>query len=197
MSGVGRTKFVTLIQRFNLTADEIQTQLKKHEIIPDVIPTAPKNVLQVTYNTTSVRFGNEINATETKLEPTHMEWPEDKEHHYTLIMTDPDVPNRTTHFEREWQNWVVVNIPGCKFKNGKVLTKYIPPLPEEDFGGVHRYVFLSYKQPRQNMTFNETYVRIASYGLRGEFSTRKFAEKYSLGDPVAVNFFYLRWSFIV
>lgn len=53
-----------------------------------------------------------------------------------MIFADPDVPNRTTHFEREWQNWVVVNIPGCKFKNGKVLTKYIPPLPEEDFGGI-------------------------------------------------------------
>lgn len=35
------------IRRYNLTAVEIDELLRKHEIIPDVIQTAPKNVLQV------------------------------------------------------------------------------------------------------------------------------------------------------
>ncbi|XP_072154856.1 protein D2-like isoform X2 [Bemisia tabaci] len=130
------------------------------------------------------------------MEPPLMEWPADSEYQYTLIMTDPDVPNRTTPYEKEWQNWIVVNIPGCKFTDGEVLTEYIPPLPDQIYGGVHRVVFLAYKQPLLDIIFREPELgeEQTSYEHRGKFSTEKFAKKYKLGDPVAVNFFYLRWS---
>lgn len=72
---------------------------------------------------------------------------------YTLIMTDPDAPSRKEPTLREVRHWTVVNIPGCKVTDGETLFEFIGSGPPEGTG-LHRYVFLLYKQPGK-LTFDE------------------------------------------
>ncbi|CAG9104009.1 unnamed protein product [Plutella xylostella] len=54
--------------------------------------------------------------------------------------------------------------------------------------GLHRYVFLVYKQPGK-LSFDEPRLTNTSGDNRGGFSISKFAKKYNLGDPIAGNFY--------
>lgn len=46
-------------------------------------------------------------------------------------MIDADAPNCLSPLEGEWQNWLVVNIPGFHVDKGETLTEYVGarPLP--------------------------------------------------------------------
>lgn len=57
-------------------------------------------------------------------------------------------------YNREWQHWVVGNIPEDKVAKGEVLTEYFGPAPPQNTGS-HRYVFLLYKQNQGSITFDE------------------------------------------
>ncbi|XP_018912218.2 putative odorant-binding protein A5 isoform X4 [Bemisia tabaci] len=55
--------------------------------------------------------------------------------------------------------------------------------------GFHRYTFIVFKQPEaEKLSFDEPKLNYSEYG-RAHFNTRKFAKKYNLGDPEALNFF--------
>jgi phosphatidylethanolamine-binding protein len=49
----------------------------------------------------------------------------DRNFYYTLIMVDPDAPSRQKPKFREWQHWLIVNIPGDKINEGEVKSEYI------------------------------------------------------------------------
>lgn len=66
------------------------------------------------------------------------------------------------------------------------MSEYVGSAPPKD-SGLHRYVFLSYKQP-EKLKFDEPY-RSNTNGNRSMFSTERFVTKYNLGKPVAGNFF--------
>lgn len=84
---------------------------------------------------------------------------------YTLCMTDPDAPSRQNPKFREWHHWLVGNIPGTDVNSGETLSAYVGSGPPKGTGdthvlfmmsftvffsfnlGLHRYVFLIYKQP--------------------------------------------------
>lgn len=70
---------------------------------------------------------------------------------------------------------------------GEVLSAYIGSGPPEGTG-LHRYVFLLYKQPGK-LTFDEPRLTNRSGEKRACFSIRKFAQKYKLGDPIAGNMY--------
>ena len=59
--------------------------------------------------------------------------------------------------------------------------------------GLHRYVFLLYKQSGK-LNFTEPRLTNCSGGGRPSQSVSKFAAKYSLGDPIAGNFFQAEWD---
>lgn len=59
--------------------------------------------------------------------------------------------------------------------------------------GLHRYVFLIYKQPSK-LTFDELRLTNTSGDNRGCFKIQKFVEKYNLGAPVAGNFYQAEWD---
>ena len=78
-------------------------------------------------------------------------------------------------------------IPGDDVSRGEILTDYIGAGPIIGTG-VHRYVFLVYKQS-EKIKFDETHLGITDIVGRGKFSNRKFATKYNLGNPIAGNMF--------
>jgi phosphatidylethanolamine-binding protein len=92
-----------------------------------------------------VQSGNELTPTNVKDQPT-LTWDAEDGAYYTVIMTDPDAPNRAEPKYREVRHWLVVNVPGSKVAEGKALFEFIGSGPPKG-SGLHRYVFLVYKQP--------------------------------------------------
>lgn len=67
--------------------------------------------------------------------------------------TDPDAPSRAKPEFREWHHWLVGNIPGNDVGKGETLSEYVGSGPPQGTG-LHRYVFLVYKQ-NDKINFDE------------------------------------------
>lgn len=132
-----------------------------------------------------------MTPTQVKNQPT-LEWNSDADEYYTLIMTDPDAPSRANPKVREWHHWVVGNIRGNNLSSGDVLSEYIGSGPPPDTG-LHRYVFLVYKQTGL-IEFTETRLTNRSGNGRPQFSTRDFAKKHNFDAPIAGNFYQAQYD---
>ncbi|KAG7303643.1 hypothetical protein JYU34_012174 [Plutella xylostella] len=158
-----------------------------HEVVPDVIAKAPEASVSVEYPSGAVvSHGNVLTPTQVKDVPT-VAWDAAPDAFYTLAMTDPDAPSRKEPKFREWHHWLVGNIPGAAAAAGDTLSAYVGSGPPPGTG-LHRYVFLVYKQPGK-LSFDEPRLTNTSGDNRGGFSISKFAKKYNLGDPIAGNFY--------
>ncbi len=79
--------------------------MDQHQIVPDVISTAPVEVAKVTYSGgLTVNQGNELKPRQVKDIPD-VQWNSDASSYYTLCMTDPDAPSRKEPTYREWHHW--------------------------------------------------------------------------------------------
>ncbi|XP_032789425.2 protein D3 [Daphnia magna] len=165
-------------------------------VVPDVIDAAPPESITIEYDGgLAVVGGNELTPTQVQNEPVKIEWSFQPGDLFTFCLTDPDAPSREVPLLREFQHWLVVNVPGNDLKKGETLTTYLgsqPPL----LSGLHRYTFLVYKQP-QYLTCDEDRLPNKTLKGRGKFSIQKFAAKYNLGQPVAGNVFLARWDGLV
>ncbi|CAH0388821.1 unnamed protein product [Bemisia tabaci] len=169
--------------------EDIERKCLRDGIKPDIVDVIPDFEIEVMFGDgVLVEFGNEINERECQEEPNVL-WPFEKNTtHYTLIMTDPDYPTRSNASQREFQHWLIGNIPGTVEGNGEELTPWYPPHPIK-FGGFHRYTFIVFMQPEgEKIKFDEPKLNDSVHG-RAHFNTKKFAAKYNLGDPVAINYF--------
>ncbi|XP_011494666.1 PREDICTED: protein D2-like [Ceratosolen solmsi marchali] len=162
---------------------DVASEFKAAKIDPDIIDKVPNESIDIKYGKKEIKLGDEITPTESKDIP-EVHYKHEGGVLYTLVMTDPDIPVRG--YNREWQHWVVGNIPEDKVPKGEVLTEYIGPAPPKNTG-LHRYVFLLFKQNQGSITFDER--RIGNRDKRrNRFSVKKFAEKYNLEGPIAGNF---------
>ncbi|KDR09018.1 protein D1-like [Zootermopsis nevadensis] len=165
--------------------------MEEHGVVPDVIDTAPTDKVEVTYGLLSASLGNELTPTQVKDIPS-VHWKADDGSYYLLCMTDPDAPSRANPVRREFRHWLVGNIPGDKVDQGETLTEYVGSGPPKD-SGLHRYVFLAYKQPGK-ISYEEPRINNTSRDTRPNFSIKAFALKYNLGNPVAGNFFQAQYD---
>merc|ERR1712212_1144225 len=115
-------------------------------VVPDVVDAKPDHVVEVKFGDLEVTQGNILTPTQVKCPPTHLVWPTEPDALYTLCMTDPDAPSRESPKFREWHHWLVGNIPGCNVEKGETLSQYVGSGPPPSTG-LHRYVYLIYKQP--------------------------------------------------
>ncbi|XP_037954968.1 protein D3-like [Teleopsis dalmanni] len=169
-----------------LEEDEVQKVFKEHEVVPDVIPNSPNKFLNVTYEDgVVVNKGAELSIDQLTKEPK-VDWEADEKAYYTLLMTDPDILNRLRGKSREFPHWVVGNIPGNAVDEGDVLRAYVGT-GQPRGTGLHRYVFLVYKQPSK-LEFDDRRIGRRNRKNRNHFSVQQFAEKYNLGIPLAGNF---------
>ncbi|XP_037024820.1 protein D2-like [Bradysia coprophila] len=155
-----------------------------YKVVPDVLAVAPSEILNVVYPDIEVNLGNEIKPRKVKDKPK-VEWKSEPSSYYTLCMTDPDNAQPTDVLP-EWHHWLVGNIPGNNVADGETLAEYIGSGPP-DGTGLHRYVFVLYKQPGR-LTFDEKRLGFSVDG-RASFKIGNFAQKYNLGNPVAANFY--------
>lgn len=93
----------------------------------------------------SVDLGKELTPTQVKDQPT-LSWEAEKGAYYTLMMVDPDAPSRTEFTFREVRHWLVMNIPESAVEKGDHITEYRGSGAPKGTG-LHRYIFLVYKQP--------------------------------------------------
>ncbi|CAJ0923126.1 unnamed protein product, partial [Mesorhabditis belari] len=120
-------------------------QFTKECVVPDVIPTVPRQILQIKYDSgVEVEMGNELTPTQVKDVPT-VTWEAEPNALYSLIFIDPDAPSRQKPRPGEFKHWLVINIPGNQVDKGDVAADYIGSGPPEG-SGLHRYCFLLYKQ---------------------------------------------------
>ncbi|XP_012161885.1 protein D2 isoform X2 [Ceratitis capitata] len=169
----------------------VEEFFKQHKVVPDVIPVAPREFLKINYKGVTAENGIELTPTQVAAQPT-IEWNAESEAFYTLIMTDPDAPSRKDPKFREFHHWLVANIPGGNVNNGDVLTAYVGSGPPQGTG-LHRYVFLIYKQPAK-IRFQEPRIPKNSSQNRPNFRSATFAKKYKLGNPIAGNFYQAQWD---
>ncbi|KAJ3162093.1 hypothetical protein HDU86_005791 [Geranomyces michiganensis] len=146
--------------------------LTKDGIIPDVIPDnlnfKPAYELGVKFPSgKKAALGKELPATACLSAPT-VTWPADPEAFYTVMMIDPDAPCREKPTQGEYRHWVVANIPGDDVNKGEDLTLYEEPQPPQGTG-LHRYVFLLYKQKGQ--------LELSVFeGKRGSWNAQRWAK---------------------
>uniref|UniRef100_A0A2H1W3R8 SFRICE_008466 n=1 Tax=Spodoptera frugiperda TaxID=7108 RepID=A0A2H1W3R8_SPOFR len=172
---------------------ELQTLFKEHCVVPDVINIPPSELLTVKYpNGSTVTTGKELTPTQVKDQPV-VQWAAKDEEYYTLAMVDPDAPSREEPKFREWHHWLVGNIHGGHIGKGEILSEYIGSGPPKGTG-LHRYVFLVYKQPEKCDFSKMPKLRNNSGDKRGKFSIAKFATQYKLGSPIAGNFYLAKYD---
>ena len=134
------------------------SEFKEHGVVPDVIDTWPPNVATVEYSTHShVNLGNVLSVKDTQTQP-RIHFPTLPGLLYTIMLVDPDALSRATHEFRNFVHFVTVNVPGTGTDHvdahkGHVVVPYMGPAPPPK-SGLHRYVFLVYKQAGQLATHN-------------------------------------------
>jgi len=165
--------------------------MEKEKVVPEVIDTAPKAVLDVQWGTSSANMGNVLTPTQVQ-KPPKVNWNGEADKLYVLCMTDPDAPSRADPKFREWHHWLVGNIKGNDISTGDVLSDYVGSGPPQGTG-LHRYVFLVFQQSGK-IQFDEKRLTNKSGDHRGKFSIRNFAKKYNLGQPIAGNFYQAEWD---
>lgn len=104
----------------------------------------------------SVVLGEELKPLQV-LEKPNVTWEADRSAFYTLMMFDPDAPSRRIHLLREVRHWLVVNIPGTDIESGEEIVEY-RGVGAPRLTGLHRYIFLVYKQPNGRIQFDEPHI---------------------------------------
>ncbi|KAM3956849.1 protein D2 [Aphomia sociella] len=172
---------------------EIQDLFKQHCIVPDILNTAPSELLDIQYSSgVRVDKGKELTPTQVKDKPI-VKWAFKDTEYYTLAMVDPDAPSRENSKFREWHHWLIGNIYGGDINNGEILSDYIGSGPPKGTG-LHRYVFFIYKQPNKCDFSTVSKLPNNSGDKRGKFSISKFAQKFQLGTPIARNFYLAQYD---
>ncbi|KAG9095291.1 hypothetical protein FRC06_009953 [Ceratobasidium sp. 370] len=196
--------------------DNVISALNEYQIIPDVIPKdfVPSTLLNISWGDKEVRLGNELTKADTVNEPTITFVPaaEDETSTYTLAFLDPDAPSRADPKFGPFRHWVLTGLKAPAAETLAALTKECdpsPPVGAKSFKaattpyrppgpgpgtGVHRYVFLLFREP--NVGF-EVPAGAPEYGAeleqRRKWSGVAFGERYGL-KLVAANFFTLKAS---
>lgn len=194
------------------TPSEVVNKFREDEIVPDVIEDFKSELplLKISYPSgKEVYLGNILTPTQVKDQPD-VEWEAEEGALYTLLMTgklkdwwlnhgiyinsvdfisssDPDAPSRKEPTKREFRHWLTVNIQGNDLSSGESIYQFIGSGPPEKTG-LHRYVFLLFKQPNGKIAFDSPYVSDHSALGRPSTSTRDLITKYNL-KLVAGNFY--------
>ncbi|XP_030369425.1 protein D2 [Scaptodrosophila lebanonensis] len=169
------------------------TEYSMNDIVPDVVDVVPPGKLMAIYaEDITVKPGNKLTPTQVK-DPPHISWIEDDDGTslHTLLMVDPDAPSPEDPKFREVLHWFVINIPGQLVEDGQIVAEYVGAGPPKETG-LHRYVFLVFKQSREIK--EELYIDKFTGSGRLNFNTRVYANQYDLGFPIAGNYFLAQYD---
>uniref|UniRef100_A0A182Q078 Phosphatidylethanolamine-binding protein n=1 Tax=Anopheles farauti TaxID=69004 RepID=A0A182Q078_9DIPT len=183
---------LALVVAHGQAASPTSEAFERNEIVPDLIAVAPEKTIKITYpdSDVEVSLGNELTPTQVRTRP-RLCWDVEPTALYTVLMADPDAPSRSNPEMRSWKHWVVGNVPGMDLDAGEILADYVGSGPPQGTG-LHRYVFLVYKQPNR-VAFNETILSSRNPN-RGKWNPEEFVKHYELGNPIAGNFYQAQYD---
>ncbi|XP_053698467.1 protein D2-like [Sabethes cyaneus] len=197
MSDSNVTLFCVLTQLINRIAAAceaiesmafIQRIFSLHQIIPDLIDAGPAEIARIKYPSGAIaQVGNVLTPTQVREQPL-IDWLADRDSYYTLFMLDPDVPSRAQPTFRSVCHWFVGNIPGCNVNKGDTRIAFIGSGPTQDTG-LHRYVFLIYKQNGKIDFSDSPRTSNRSHNSRSNFQHMDYVRRYGLAELVAGNFY--------
>nr|XP_018906349.1 PREDICTED: protein D3-like isoform X2 [Bemisia tabaci] len=193
------TKSESLPENYEPDHKTIRAAMEEHRILPDIHKVPISHILKTNFKSGKfAMMGNELSREDTKELP-QIVYPYQNDSYYAIVMSDLDAPTPNMPFLREWQNWLIVNIPGGNLPAGETLSEYIAPAEEtasdyigpgsKNFTGNHRYVITAYRQPGP-IKFDDDHLDNKSDYGRICHSTNMFATDNELGNPWAVNFWY-------
>ncbi|XP_065203017.1 protein D3-like [Planococcus citri] len=186
-------------------SDFIQ-RMTEAQIIPLITPRAPKHEIDIYYPIegvfTKINAGDILDEYFVQKQP-ELTWSFREKTYYTLCMigmtpNDLDVEfsgsSQAETSERplmqQWEQWLVINIPGLHINEGNELAAYEPlPLPLEN--ATDCYIFLIYEQTEKFEKFQDLMMTNTS-GEDDYHSielARYFAETQRQTDPWAGSFF--------
>uniref|UniRef100_A0A0N4ZIC6 Phosphatidylethanolamine-binding protein n=1 Tax=Parastrongyloides trichosuri TaxID=131310 RepID=A0A0N4ZIC6_PARTI len=152
----------------------------------------PKNVLTVKYENCTVEYGKELTPTQVKDKPDVV-YDGNSSSYYTLLMTDPDAPSREDPKFGEVKHWLVMNIPGSDVSKGEEIAEYVGSGAPQGTG-LHRYIFLLYKQPSKIDTDSEIKANRFTRNGRFNWNVKEFSKKYNLEGPIYGNFYQAQYD---
>lgn len=169
-----------------VAGDNATTALVESGIIPDLIDglsTTAQAELTVSFADTPIEDGVFLTPEEAATAPNvSIEAVSGSAAYYTLLVLDPDAPDPANPTRRSILHWLVTNIPASSgdISEGTVVSEWRGPNPPS---GTHRYVFLLYEQPTEEL------LQVPAPESIANFSARDFSAEYELGEPIAVTYF--------
>lgn len=123
------------------------------DVLPEnVISSSLERVMKVSHKDSSAEVGIGTILTPSQvLTPPEITFPAEANTYYTVIKTDPDAPTRSNPLFREFLHWGVVNVTDGESGNilsgdqAVELCSYVPAGAPCN-SGLHRYIYLLYKQ---------------------------------------------------
>lgn len=148
----------------------------------------------VSYPGCSFSPGDCLSAPETHVPPSSVSFQaEDSTDKYTLVMTDPDAPDRSEHLFREFVHYVVSDVTAQSLAaggalEGNVVLDYLG-VGAPHASGLHRYVFLLFKQLESSSPASLA----QAFEGRGGKKVCVAAREAGLGAVVAATWFESEW----
>ncbi|KAK7267839.1 hypothetical protein RIF29_20518 [Crotalaria pallida] len=148
-------------------------------VIGDVLNPFTSSVsMSVVFNNIEISNGCDLRPSNVVNRPRVSVGGEDLRTFYTLVLVDPDAPNPSNPFLREYLHWMVTDIPATTSAIfGREVMFYESPQPS---AGIHRLVFVLFKQSGRGT--------VVAPQWRQHFYSRGFAEVNNL-VPVAATYF--------
>nr|XP_034835484.1 protein D1-like [Maniola hyperantus] len=177
-------------ERLNDDLLKLSLRLQIDNIVPDILSSPPQSVLGIQFETVTVDSGNCIPPTLTVLEPVFEFLDVEPNVYYTLALLELDLPSAPGPTLRSAILGLSVNMrgqPGEPFglSSGFPLCPYgaIAPLLGS---GPHRALGVVYQQPARIDTNSRSLINLSIE--RVQFDLEQFVRNYTLGDPVAANY---------
>ncbi|CAF1003932.1 unnamed protein product [Adineta ricciae] len=137
--------------------------------------------LVVQYDSKPFQDGDELQKSATQTEPNvqiNIENDPNKPH-LTLILADPDAPQRGNERAGPWSHWIKAGFQGNNVTSGKTLADYQGPAPPSGTGP-HQYIFLLYKSATNDFSKHGESIAVSDSGKRKQFHLKKFETDHQL-----------------
>uniref|UniRef100_A0A8D9BV51 Phosphatidylethanolamine-binding protein homolog F40A3.3 n=1 Tax=Cacopsylla melanoneura TaxID=428564 RepID=A0A8D9BV51_9HEMI len=201
---------------------DLEKEMNIHGLIPEHLPLCPTHTLDVRYHFKHKEpsFWRKIDLAEIYephqvAELPRLKYPTKPNTSYIHMLIDPD--HTCTRFEpsidssyedlyptttddldnpQAFVHFLKVNVPSENITHGgETIVEHLPPHPPNTTG-LHRYTWLVYEQPHQNMTFTEKRIPNTTAYERDWFRLNHFTHKYNLSmdPPLAGIFFYSKFD---
>ncbi|XP_011668158.1 protein D2 [Strongylocentrotus purpuratus] len=159
---------------------------QEYKIVPDIIDSPPGEELSVEWKRSKVKCypGDKLTPTQVHTPPV-LDWRARQDNLYTVLFVHLRPVGEPVDEEL---HWLVFNIPQENMMRGQVHAEYLESGPTEGTG-VHRYVYLVYRQPSTTRITPKFPYQPRHLDGRRPWNTRNFAKEYDLGKPVAGNFY--------